>query len=109
MENRLFDDAAITQVLDDDSLEKLRRDTGIPDRIRIHDDDGAAGANSEARRFPPFDPRWAEQEALALQQRRQHRVQIPTSPVRGAETARADEDVAGIVLHEWFSLHRRIS
>ena len=94
MKNRLFDDVAIAQMLDDDALEKRRRDPGVPDGIRVDDDDRAAPANSQAWRFSPFDPRGPEQEPFALKQCRQHRVQVPATSVRRAEASGADEDMA---------------
>lgn len=107
MEHRFFDNPAFTKVLDHDPLEERRCHPRVPDGVGIHDDDGAARANSEARCFSAFDPRRTEQQAFALQESRQHRVQIPPSAVRGAEPSGTHEDVARIALHEWLPLHAR--
>lgn len=67
MEYSLFDDAPLTKVFHDDSLQKLRCHTRVPDCVRIHDDDRATSANSEAWGFSPLDPRRPKQESLALE------------------------------------------
>lgn len=70
MKHRLLDDAAIPQMFDDDPLEELRRDSRVPDALRIDDDDRAAGADAEAWRLPSLDAIGAEKEALALEKSR---------------------------------------
>ena len=82
VEDRFFDNVTAFQVLDDDALEKLRGHPGIPDRIRIHDDDGAARANSETWGFPALDPARAEEKPFPMEQGREERVQFHPSAVR---------------------------
>ena len=67
MEHRIFHDAAIAQMFNDDSLEECRRDTGIPDAFGIHDDDRAAGADAKARRFTTLHAPGTEEQPFALQ------------------------------------------
>ena len=82
MKDRFFDDSTVSQVLHDDALEERGRHAGIPDRIRIHDDDGAARANTEARCLPALDPARAEEKPFPMEQGREERVQFPPSAVR---------------------------
>ena len=68
MKNRLFHGSSILQVFDDDSLEQLRRDVGVPDSFGINDDDRTVAADAEARCLASLHTRWSEQQILALQQ-----------------------------------------
>lgn len=56
VEHGLLDDVTVAQMLDHDALEQLRRDAGVPDAIRIHDDDWAAGAHTQTGRLSSLDP-----------------------------------------------------
>ena len=94
MKYRVLDDAAVSQVLHHDALEQCRRDARVPDRIRIHDDDGTASANSEAGRLPSLHSCRAEQQPLAMEQLGKQGIQLPPTPVGRTEASRADEDVA---------------
>jgi hypothetical protein len=93
VKHRLFDDAAVSQVLDHDPFEQRRGDPGVPDRIRIHDDDGTAGANSQAWRLPSLHSTGPEQQPFTLKQVRQQGIQLPAASIRRAEPAGADEDM----------------
>lgn len=99
MEHRLLDDTAIAQMFDDDPLEQLRRDTGVPDTLRVDDDDRAARADAEARRLASLDAIGPEQEALALEKGRQQLVQAPAARIRSAKRADANQHVARIWVH----------
>lgn len=107
MKDRILDHLAVPEMLDDDAFEERRRDAGIPDRIRVHDDDGARRANPEARSLTPLDPGRAKQQALALQKGRQQRIELTAAPVGRTESAGADEDVARIALHHGPLVHSR--
>jgi hypothetical protein len=74
MEHRLLDDAAIPQVFDDNSLEQRRRDTRIPDALRVDDYDRTARAHTKAWRLPPLHTAGTEQEAFTLEKSRQQLV-----------------------------------
>ena len=49
MKNSLINWLPVLQVLDDDSLQQLGCDLGVPDSIRIHDDDRPVAADAETR------------------------------------------------------------
>jgi hypothetical protein len=66
MKNGFLDHSAVFQVLDDDPLQKLGRNSGVPDALRIDDDDRSSGADAEARSLASFDPRWPKQQVFAL-------------------------------------------
>lgn len=68
MEDRLLDDPPIAEMLDDDAFEQLRRHAGVPDAVRIHDDDRAAAANTKAGRFAAFHACGTEQQGFTLEQ-----------------------------------------
>ena len=68
MEDGVFDDTPVPQVLDDDSLEKLRRDARVPDALRVHDYDRAARTDPEARRFAALHARWAKEQIFPLEE-----------------------------------------
>jgi hypothetical protein len=93
VEDRLFDHTAIPKVLDHDAFEQRGGDPGVPDRIRIHDDDGTASANSQARRLPSLHATRSEQESFTLKQVGKQSVQLPAASVWRTEPARANEDV----------------
>ena len=82
MKNGLLDDAAVPEVLHHDALEKCRGHPGVPDRIRIDDDDGATGANPKARGLAALDPIRSEEQPFAVEQIRQQRIQFSAAPVR---------------------------
>ena len=93
MEDRFFDHTAIPKVLDHNALEQRGGHPGIPDRIRIHDDDGTASANSQARCLSSLHPIRSEQEAFTLKQVGKQGIQLPAPAIRRTEPARANEDV----------------
>ena len=68
MENRLVDGATALQVLDNNPVQQLRRDTRIPDPVRIHHHNRTSCADAEARRLATFHSRWPEEQSFALQQ-----------------------------------------
>lgn len=67
MENRFFDGLPSLEMLDDDSLEKIRRNFGIPDSFRIDDDDRSAAAHAEAGRLSTLNSVRTEKQILSLQ------------------------------------------
>lgn len=99
MEHGFFHHTTVAQMLDDDSLEQRGCYTAVPDTLRVHDDDGPAGTHAETRCFPSFDASGAEQEILALEERREKTVQRTAASVWGAEAAGADDDVPAVSLH----------
>jgi hypothetical protein len=100
VKDRLFHHAAVAQVLEDDPLQQGRRDSAIPNAIRVHDDDRTARAHSQTRSLTPLNPVRTKQETLALQERRQQRIKFSPAAVRRAKTADADDHVAGIGIHD---------
>jgi hypothetical protein len=66
VKHRVLNDPPVLEMLDDNSLENLRRDARIPDAFRIHDNDGTSSTNAEARCLAAFHPPWTEQQAFAL-------------------------------------------
>lgn len=81
MENRGLDDLSTAEVLDDDPLEQLRGHAGVPDAVRVDDDDRAAGADTETGRLAPLYPGGSEQEALPPQESGQQLIQHAPLPV----------------------------
>src|SRR5688500_1540654 len=100
MEDGLFDRPPALEMLHYDPLEQFRRDTGVPDALRIDHNDRPAGADAEARRLTAFLVRWTEQEILALEKARQLRVEAATPTFLGAKAARTNDHVPAIRLHE---------
>lgn len=69
MKDGLLDGSSVAKVLHDNSLEKLWRNAGVPDALRIDDDDGSASADAKAGRLSALHTAGAEQEVFALEQR----------------------------------------
>jgi hypothetical protein len=67
MKDRLFDGLPSLEMLDDDSLEKIRRHFGIPDALGIDDDDRPAAAHAEAGRLSTLNSVRPEKQILSLQ------------------------------------------
>jgi hypothetical protein len=67
MENRFFDRLPSLEMLDDDSLEKIRRNFGIPDSFRIDDDDRPAAAHAKAGGLSTLNSVRTEKQILSLQ------------------------------------------
>jgi hypothetical protein len=63
----LFDRSPILQMLDNDSFQQVGRDVGVPDPIRIHDDDRSIAADAEAWRFSPLHAIRTKEKIFALQ------------------------------------------
>jgi hypothetical protein len=82
MKHSLVHDATISQMLDDDALEQSRSDPGIPDALRVHDDDRTAGAYTETGGLAALHSPRAEEQSLALEQTRQQGVERPSLSVR---------------------------
>ena len=80
--NRLFDGLALFEVLDDDSLQKRRGDSVVPDALGIYNDNWSVRAYSQARRFAPLHAVRAEQQIFPLQQLGELRIEL-TSPALG--------------------------
>ena len=106
MKDRLLHDAPIAQVLDDDALEQRRGHAGVPDALRVHDDDRTAGAHAETGRLATLHATRTEEQPFALEQARERRVERAALAVRRAEAADADEHVARIRLHDRGGLAR---
>lgn len=99
MEHRLLDYPAAAKMLDDDALEQLGCDSGVPDALRIDHDDGAASADAQTRCLTAFHAVGAEQQVFSLEERRQQAIQLTPAPIRRAETARAHEHMAAVRIH----------
>lgn len=82
MKDRIFDDATIAQMLDHDALQQFRRDTRVPDSLRVHDHNGSARAHSQAWRLAALHAAWPEQKILAREQRGQQAVERAAATIR---------------------------
>ena len=71
MKDSFFNNPPIAQVLDDNSLEKLRRDTIVPDPLGIHRYDWTLFTHPEARGLASLHPCRPEQQIFPLEQCRQ--------------------------------------
>jgi hypothetical protein len=67
MKHRFINWSPVSQVLDHNPFEQLWRDTRVPDAFRIDNDNRAAGADSEARRFAAFHPRGTKKKSFAFE------------------------------------------
>src|SRR4051812_40500630 len=94
-------------MLDDDALEQGGRHAGIPNAVRIDDDDRSAATNAKAGRLATFDPIRAKQEPLPLQERGQQAIQLATAMIGRTKAADANEHVAGVWVHRWLLFHGR--
>jgi hypothetical protein len=94
MKNCLFDRPPVTQVLDDDAFEQLRRHPRVPDSVRIHRDDGPSGADAQTWCLAALHSPRPEEQALALQEIRQELIQETAATVGRAEGSSTDEHVS---------------
>jgi hypothetical protein len=101
MKHRVLDDAAVAQMLYDDTLQEGRCHAVIPDALRIYNKDRTAGTDTETRRLTALDAARSKQQSLALQQRRQQTIQLPAATVRRTKTPDAHQDVAAVRVHRW--------
>ena len=99
VEHGLLDDSAVHEMLDDDSLEQRRCDAGIPDSIRVHDDDRPAAADAEARRLAALHAVGSEEKAMALEESWQQPIELTAPAIRRAEAADTYENVSGVRIH----------
>src|SRR6266436_4043485 len=99
MKDRLFDRVSVLEVLDDDSLEQRRRDLGVPDAFRIHDDDRSVATHPKTRSFTALDALGAKKQVLALEQIAEQRVELSSATIGRAEVAGAYEHVMRVRLH----------
>ena len=107
MEHRLFYGPPLFQMLDNNPLEQFRSDSGVPDTLGVDNNDRSAGTDAEAGSFAALHACWTEQEVFALEEAGQLRVEAATATLHGAKTARADDHVPPIRLHEGFRLRHR--
>lgn len=82
MENRVFDNTAVLEVFHDDAFEDLRRDTRIPDSIRVDDHDRPSGAYAQTGSFTPLDTLRSEQETFPVKQVGEKRIKGASLAVR---------------------------
>jgi hypothetical protein len=68
VKNRLGYRASLLEMLDDDSLQQVRRYFRVPDPIWINDHDRTAAANAEAGSFATLYTLGSEEQVLALEQ-----------------------------------------
>ena len=99
MDDRLVDDSPVPEVLDDNSLQHLRRHVAVPDSFRIHDDNRPAAADAEAWRLAALDAAGAEEQSFTLEEHGKERVECATCAIGRAESARADQHVSRVRLH----------
>ena len=99
MKNCFVHHASIAEMLDDNSLQELGCDAGVPHAFGIHDDDRPAGADTEARGFASLYACRPEEQILALEQAREKAVERSAPAIRRAEPASADEHVSAVCLH----------
>ena len=101
MEDRFLDDSAVYEMLDDNSLEQRWGDGGIPNPIRVHDDDGPSATDAEARRFPAFDTIGAKEQTVPLKKRREELIELSSAMIRRTESADTDQHVPAVRDHQW--------
>ena len=82
MKDCVFDNSPIAEMFDDDALEQLRRDAGVPHTFRIHHDDRTAGTHAKAWRLAPLHSRGAEEKSFPLQEPGQKAVQRAATTFR---------------------------
>ena len=75
VKNRLLDDSSQLEVFHHDSLENLGAHPRVPDAFRIHDNDRTSSTYAKAGRFASLHSRRTEQKTLALEQRREERIE----------------------------------
>ena len=110
IKNCIFDDAAVSKMLNDDSLEELRSDASVPHPLWVDNENRSTGADAEAWRLAALHAPWTEKEALAFEELRKSRVEVATATIRRTETADAHEHVTGISLEKGFGeIHRSAS
>jgi thiosulfate/3-mercaptopyruvate sulfurtransferase len=108
MKNGFFDRPIVLEMLDDDAPQQIRSHLRVPDPFGIDHYDRPVAANAEAGSLAALDAMRAEEQALALQEIRQQRVQLTAASFRRAETPGADKDVPRVGLHSrpLFRSHR---
>jgi hypothetical protein len=99
VKDRLLDRFSVLEVLDDDSLQQRRRDLGVPDALRIYDDDRSVATHAEARGFTALHALGAKEQVLALEQLGEQRVELLSATIGRAEVARAHQHVMRVRLH----------
>ena len=95
----LVDNPTVAQMLCHNPLQEHRRYVPIPNSFRVHDHDRTAAAHAKAWGLPPFHAGGAEEQAFALQQHREQRVECAPAAIRGAEAARAYQHMSRVWLH----------
>ena len=68
MEYRIFHDAAVPKVLDDDALEEFGRHARVPDALGVDDDDRTARAYAEAWGLASLYAAYTEKKSFSLEQ-----------------------------------------
>lgn len=101
MKDRLLDDPAVAEVLDDDPFEQRGCHAGIPDAVRIDDDDRPPSAHAEAWRLSALDALRTEKKPFALQEYRKKAIQFAPAVIGRTISAGANKDVPGIRIHRW--------
>lgn len=99
MKHCIFHDPAALEMLDDDSLEQLRRDSAIPNAFGINDNDWSALAHTEAWSLAPLHTSRTKEQSFALQQRCKKRIQRATAALGRAVASGADDDVPRVRFH----------
>jgi len=68
MKDRFVDRLPAFQVLDDDSLQQRRRYIGVPNALRIDDDNRSVAADTEARRLASLHACRTEEQIFPRQE-----------------------------------------
>jgi hypothetical protein len=99
MKNRLRNRFPVLEVLDHYSLQQLGRDLGIPNPLRVHDDDRPVAAHAEAGRLTTLHALRSKEQIFPLQQLREQGIDLASATIGRAEVAGAHEHMSGVPLH----------
>ena len=99
MKDRVLDNPAVTQMLDDNALQQGRRHPGVPNAVWVDDDDWATAANPQTWCFSALDAGRTKKEPFPAKEVWKHAIQNPPALFGRAKPSGADDDVPGEGLH----------
>ena len=99
MKDRFVDRLPAFQVLDDDSLQQRRRYIGVPNALRIDDDNRSVAADTEARRLASLHARRTEEQVFPRQKLGEQRIKLSPAAIGRTEVTSAHQHMAGVRLH----------
>src|SRR4029078_4055770 len=99
VKDRFLDHSPVYQVLDDDSLEERGSDTGVPNTVRVYDDDRPTGADTETGRLSALHSVRPEEQSVTLKKGWQELIQLSPAVVGRAKSPDTDQQVPGIGVH----------